>query len=212
MGRRIISREMAIRKGLPRYFTGLPCRNGHVAERTLKKWECVTCKAEHDERYRQRHNAAIKKNQAKYRDKNRKRLRKWFKNHYRTNRTIIRERQRLYSIRTSAKNVARAAKWKRANPESVKACTRNRRARIKGNGGKHTARDIQALLKLQRYRCKACRADVRISGHHVDHKTPICRGGSNGPRNLQILCPKCNFDKRDMTMREFMSYRARLAQ
>jgi 5-methylcytosine-specific restriction endonuclease McrA len=29
----------------------------------------------------------------------------------------------------------------------------------------------------------------------VDHVLPLSRGGSNGPENLQLLCPKCNLVK-----------------
>ena len=38
-----ISREEAIEQGLPRFFTGIPCRKGHVSQRyTCNRW-CVTC-------------------------------------------------------------------------------------------------------------------------------------------------------------------------
>ena len=36
-----------------RYFTGKPCRNGHIAERYVKGGRCVQCKAEKDARYYQ---------------------------------------------------------------------------------------------------------------------------------------------------------------
>lgn len=38
-----ITRKQAKAKGLKFYFTGLPCRNGHIAERKLEKSECLEC-------------------------------------------------------------------------------------------------------------------------------------------------------------------------
>lgn len=32
----LISRQEAIRRGLDRYFTGIPCKHGHVSERTIR--------------------------------------------------------------------------------------------------------------------------------------------------------------------------------
>ena len=39
----IISRSDAIKNGLKRYFTGKPCRHGHVSERQVSTHRCVTC-------------------------------------------------------------------------------------------------------------------------------------------------------------------------
>jgi len=42
-GPKPISRELARERGLLRYFTGKPCKHGHVAERLLSNRECVVC-------------------------------------------------------------------------------------------------------------------------------------------------------------------------
>jgi hypothetical protein len=48
----IISREEAKAQGLTRYFTGKPCRNGHLAERYVGgNTPCVVCDAENQTRY-----------------------------------------------------------------------------------------------------------------------------------------------------------------
>jgi hypothetical protein len=39
----IITRKEAKEKGINRYFTGIPCKNGHVAERTVSEWKCIEC-------------------------------------------------------------------------------------------------------------------------------------------------------------------------
>jgi uncharacterized protein YaaR (DUF327 family) len=46
MTQKILSRKEAASLGLTRYFSGKPCRNGHVAERYTKKSTCVQCDSE----------------------------------------------------------------------------------------------------------------------------------------------------------------------
>lgn len=38
----------------------------------------------------------------------------------------------------------------------------------------------------------------------VDHIVPIALGGETSPRNLQLMCPPCNFLKGNLTMEEFL--------
>ncbi len=39
----IISRLEASKKGLKYYYTGVPCKNGHVSKRVTSKWTCYEC-------------------------------------------------------------------------------------------------------------------------------------------------------------------------
>ena len=47
----IISRKEAIKQGLKHYFTGLPCKYGHINKRTTNDYNCVTCNKERTEKY-----------------------------------------------------------------------------------------------------------------------------------------------------------------
>ena len=40
---KLISRQEAIQQGLTRYFTGLPCKHGHVSEKLLSNRTCIEC-------------------------------------------------------------------------------------------------------------------------------------------------------------------------
>lgn len=42
----IVTRKVALEKGLPRYFSGKACKRGHVAERTTRGATCVVCNRE----------------------------------------------------------------------------------------------------------------------------------------------------------------------
>jgi 5-methylcytosine-specific restriction endonuclease McrA len=40
-----------------------------------------------------------------------------------------------------------------------------------------------------------CRRSLRHAKVHVDHITPLARGGSGDRRNIQLLCAACNLAK-----------------
>ncbi len=46
----IISREEAYSTGKTRYFTGTPCRQGHVAQRYVRGGACVDCQSKFSRR------------------------------------------------------------------------------------------------------------------------------------------------------------------
>ena len=41
---KVTSRRKAIEQGLPRYFTGKPCKHGHISERHTGCKQCIECK------------------------------------------------------------------------------------------------------------------------------------------------------------------------
>jgi len=50
------------------------------------------------------------------------------------------------------------------------------------------------ILKRDNFKCKACRDTRRL---HVDHITPVSKGGKTIKSNLQTLCEECNLGKGD---------------
>lgn len=69
---------------------------------------------------------------------------------------------------------------------------------------------IQArILERQGWRCAYCPADLHTSGYHIDHKKPLCKGGTHHPNNLCAACPECNQRKGGrMSAREFREWLA----
>ncbi len=47
----VITREDAIAQGLSRYFTGLPCKHGHIAERRVANHCCAVCANEQSKKH-----------------------------------------------------------------------------------------------------------------------------------------------------------------
>ena len=99
-----------------------------------------------------------------------------------------------------------SGKWQRFSDkqkQQVVASVRNRRARIKHNGGTHTANDIQERLEEQGYMCFYCGYPLE-NDYQVDHFYPLAKGGSNDAENLVIACPSCNKSKCDKDPHEFI--------
>ena len=94
--------------------------------------------------------------------------------------------------------------WRQANQDKCRAIRRNRKARKRSNGGKHTAEDIVQIYADQDGFCFYCGTELG-ENYHVDHMTPLIRGGSNGPENLCCACPQCNMSKNSQTASEFLA-------
>ena len=107
----------------------------------------------------------------------------------------VRERKRRWAIANRDKVRDGAAKSRAKNHEHRSAQVRNRRAKQRNAGGRHTAKDIAVIAEAQGHKCAYCRANLRKVKRHVDHIMPIALGGSNDRSNLQLLCVPCNLSK-----------------
>lgn len=110
----------------------------------------------------------------------------------------MRESHRAACRRWYRRNIEKERERTRIKARKRRAAHRveesNRRARLRGNGGTHTVADIERQYLAQKGRCYWCKAKVGKS-YHVDHVVPTILGGSNGPENLVISCPRCNQSK-----------------
>lgn len=164
-----ISRKQAKELGLIRYYTGKPCKHGHVAERHIISGNCMAC-------FRLRRNKKSVINTKRWRRKHK---------------DLKREQERRHRER---------------NPILFQAIYSRRRARMKNAEGRFEVADIVKLFKKQQGKCAnpTCRCDIRLK-YQIDHKMPLSRGGSNWPRNLQLLCAICNARKGARTMKEWLN-------
>ncbi len=157
--------------------------------------------------YRQENAEQIKINQRVYRSNNKKKLKEKDAKYRQQNLEHLRERERKYAAAHAEENRARAARWYAANPARGKANARvaghKRRARIAKVGGKFTKADIRAMGLIQWMRCYYCSIGIEKE-NHIDHMTPLSRGGSNWVANLCLTCPECNLTKHTQTAEEFI--------
>lgn len=222
------SAKKAKELGLKHYFTGIPCRRGHLSLRLASTAGCCECHKFKLKEWREKNAEHAREGDRAWRAKNIERINKQARERYIINREKMKAKtRRAYwgnreyyiqyardyyertkekfapSTRARAENYrmnfpekAKAAidRWWAKNPSLKKVYHRNRKARLRGNGGSHTAQDVAEIFKAQNGKCAHCRCLLR-EGHHVDHIVPLIKGGRNDKRNLQILCAPCNLKK-----------------
>lgn len=86
----IISCKDAKKKGLKRYFTGKPCKHGHISERFVASNACLKC------REIQRNSPEWKLRVKKYQEDNRDKLKDYHKKYREVNKEAIKELKRNY--------------------------------------------------------------------------------------------------------------------
>ena len=178
-GRKPEARGLAKAAGQKTYFTGHPCPRGHIAWRLVSNWTCVAC-------LREKTNERLA-DQPDYRRKENERVRQ----------------HRLQNLQQDA---GRHARWKKDNPEKITLYNHRKRALIENAEGSYSILEARYLLIWQGYVCAnpSCCADLRVVKKHLDHKTPLSRGGSNSIENLQWLCEPCNCRKWKYTQDEWL--------
>lgn len=55
--------------------------------------------------------------------------------------------------------------------------------------------------------CYICQKPIIFKNDHLEHKTPLSRGGDNSYSNLAVACSFCNLSKHNMTEQEYREYR-----
>lgn len=108
-----------------------------------------------------------------------------------TRREEIRARERSRYAVDVEKQRERGRKYYARHPERALAQVHARRARLRSADGVHTAKHIQAQYERQNGRCFYCDCGLGAE-YHRDHVIPLLLGGSNGPENLVVACPRCN--------------------
>lgn len=99
-----------------------------------------------------------------------------------------------------------AAESKARNPDHYSAQARvhkqNRRHRTVGRLSSNIA--VVRLVE-QKFKCTYCQAILHETGYHLDHMTPLARGGLNVDENMHAICPTCNLRKFTKTHDEFLA-------
>ena len=184
----IITRKDAIAQGLRYYFTGKPCKHGHIAERTTAKSDCVTCeklrkdiwyannkahKKIYDINYRKENEEKLKAQKIKYWKDNQEKLSAYYSSYKKKNRA-----------RYNANNAKREAAKLNATPNWLNS---GHKAEIEG---------------LYLYAQIFSQIGEQL---HVDHIVPlqgenVC--GLHAPWNLQALPASENLSKSNKLIEE----------
>jgi hypothetical protein len=205
----IIGRAAAKSAGLARYFTGKPCKHGHVAQRQTTNGMCWLCRKQPSKEYMAAWLARNPERRAAHTKKYWDAHKAEYKLYYERNFDRIHARNRAWRKANSEAYAKSVADWHKAHPEAVKRIQRHwvvsnpgkvaandraQRARRLNAEGKHTAAEILALMAKQNGRCAYCSTDI-AKNYHADHIVPLVSGGSNWISNIQLTCPTCNMQK-----------------
>ena len=201
----VITKQEAIEQGLKHYFTGEPCKYGHVAQRQVSNRGCITCRyADRIDYYRQnperelvrireKHKAYYKADPKKILDANKA----WrLANHEKA-----KENQRIRNAKQYAENkeveLKRRRNWKANNPAIVANYLARRRASNALRTPKWlTEYDFQQIKDIYKLANKKTK-ETGIKWH-VDHIIPL-RGknvsGLHVPHNLRVVPASENLRK-----------------
>jgi hypothetical protein len=201
----IISRQEAKNQELKFYFTGKPCKHGHVEKRRVSNKVCLTC----EDNWPKANPEKCKEYVKKYSENNKEKkdaYAKYYRETFPEKRKESREKSReknLEKYRESArnsrqKNIERykevAKAYRVNNPDKVNAKTARRRV------AKLLASPFwrNELKILEFYKIASLKTEETKIKHHVDHIVPlknryVC--GLHNEFNLEVLTAKENQSK-----------------
>jgi len=167
---KIITRAEAKAKGLPNYFTGKPCKNGHIAPRRTVNSGCCACQTLYAMRYEQSLEGRAARERYRQLPETKAAQKAYRQQPSRL--AVDRERQKRKVHKRKACELARTY------PDSVVPLSLTSQKRLES---------IYRLAHALRQRTG--------EEWHVDHCYPVSRGGVHHPDNLMVLPASLNRKK-----------------
>ena len=198
------ARFEAKQKGNPYYWTGLPCKNGHIDWRRTASGLCQECRRETDRaKYAADPNKYIAKTQKFYQQNAEQRKAKR-RARYAMNPKREKEIARVRSMEWRKNNPDKVKNqkiikqaYKLANPHKTLALTAKRRAAKKCRTPKWLTSDDFWMIE-ETYNLAVRRRDLTGFAWHVDHIVPLQGkqvSGLHVPWNLQVIPWRDNLRK-----------------
>lgn len=156
--------------------------------------------------YRRENREARKLYAIAYREKNRETISIKLRNRRLANPEVFRKSERAYHNRNRDRRLEYGRQHNAQHPGASTIRWHRRRARLMQVDGVHTPQEIKDLFLQQDSRCGYCGISI-LGGYHIDHMTPISRGGGNAIDNLCLTCPHCNLEKHNKTLNGWMAIR-----
>lgn len=198
----IITRKEARDLGLKFYFTGKPCKYGHVDNRRTSNGMCLGCESKQE--YKNKKKATAKKHYSENTEHRKLNIKLWQQNNkdkvsfyksqwFENNRDYFKE----YYLENKNDINQRNSEYKVNNKDIINACNALRRA--SKNDATPQWLDKEQLSEMRAI-YKSCQEISKETGiqHHVDHIIPLVSStvcGLHVPWNLQIITSEENLSK-----------------
>lgn len=208
----VISRKDALRLGQARYFTGKPCKFGHVSDRQVSGKSCNECRRVSDRKKYAENPEKHKAKSSAHKKATRPRINELKRINYRADPSKVKAQNAKFREKNGDDLRFRSAKWREENPglnaiyakqwrqkypdrqflAQAKARAIRLAAEVSPPSGLEIEfrNDIRSFYKMARQM-----RDATGVVHCVDHIFPLARRGVHAPWNLQILTKLQNSQK-----------------
>lgn len=152
-----------------------------------------------------------------YKIKNHSSISRWRKENYHKNKLKFKLKNKINYLKHRSKRLIFMRKYYISNKQSLNLknkiyrtenkqyiLLKNRKRRLLLKGCNIKQKDIDNLLIEHNFECYYCKDKV-IKGInlHLDHRTPLSKGGSHTINNIVPSCQKCNLQKGSKPFKDF---------
>lgn len=234
MKEQIISREEAIERGLKRYFTGEPCKYGHVDQREISAGYCCECRRirsnspetlAYQKQYREKNRDKRNAQKRKHYQENKNSILEYQKDYYSENKEYVKKRVENYRQSEEGREKINAYRRKKYKEDELfwanRSCRRfiDRTCRLSGVTKNSKTHKILGYSSKEFWeRMEECFQDGMTRDNrgewHVEHIKPISRlledgvedpGIINSLDNLIPMWAGHNLEKNNKTLKEWLS-------
>lgn len=136
----------------------------------------------------------------------------------------MRENSRKWKENNKEKNFKITSDWRKSNKEKIRLQSKKwrennldkyretkrlnnmiRKSKYKGAWTNVSNTVIREMFEEQEGKCYYCNCDI-TSRYHIEHKTPLSKGGHTIKSNLCLSCPECNMGKHTKTEEEYLEW------
>lgn len=217
MFQEIITLADARERGMKRYFTGEPCKHGHVAERIVSGRVCVECSKSSSEKQRNENPENVRSNRRRYaeknienerarglryREENAEKLRESSKKYRIKNAEKLREKQSMRKQENRDKYLEIQKKWRVKNPDKVRY-NRSKRRAVELNLLPPWFNEIDQFVITEAADLAMRRESITGYKWNVDHMIPLRSRNASGlhcASNLQVIPATLNMRKSNKMM------------